>query len=350
MKLHNFDFSRKIFFHPDNIARYARGERPFPITVEIDLTNKCNHKCAFCFYSEHLSTSRATLDTALVLQRLEEMRGLGTKGISFTGGGEPTLHKDFPLILRGAKRLGFDLGCITNGSNVTEKNHDAYFESLQWIRFSMGGGDPESYRTVQGVDHFDRVLANLLSLCRAKRERGAGLNIGARVLVSTANLASLPGFAELLLEAEGLNYLQLAQDQFTKPGDTFWDDPATQAVFARVEKTLNRAGVRLLASGYVPLQSGLDIPRTCYAHFFQVAITAEGDVVFCKNGRGQEHAYIGNINANTLAEIWAGEKTRELEAKYKPTTCGLYCKNIALNLALEQSLHPAPDMSPNFIS
>ena len=183
-----------------------------------------------------------------------------------------------------------------------------------------------------------------------KCERNAGLNIGARILVNKANLGSLVGFADMLQAAEGLNYLQLAQDQFTETGDTFWDSPETRKVFQEVEDRLEKVGIRLLASGYVPLQKGLNIPRTCYAHFFQVAITAEGDVVFCKNGRGVDRVYIGNITKQSLVEIWEGERTKELEAIFKPTSCGLYCKNIALNIAMEQILYPEPDMSPNFVS
>ena len=100
MKLHNFDFSKKIFFHPENIVRYKNGERPFPITVEIDLTNKCNHKCTFCFYKEKLSTSRATLETDLVINSLKKMRELGTKGSASQGAANRPCTRIFRALFR----------------------------------------------------------------------------------------------------------------------------------------------------------------------------------------------------------------------------------------------------------
>ena len=45
MKLYNFDFSKKIFFHPEKIVEYKEGKRPFPTSLEIDLTNICNNHC-----------------------------------------------------------------------------------------------------------------------------------------------------------------------------------------------------------------------------------------------------------------------------------------------------------------
>lgn len=64
MKLENFDFSKKIFYHPEKILDYKNGKRPFPVTVEIDLTNNCNHKCSFCFYADKIGRGNMpTLDT-----------------------------------------------------------------------------------------------------------------------------------------------------------------------------------------------------------------------------------------------------------------------------------------------
>lgn len=350
MELYNFDFSKKIFYHIEKIIEYKNGKRPFPITVEVDLTNKCNHKCSFCFYSEHLKTSKATLDTKLIKERISELGRLGTKGVSFTGGGEPTLHKDFYEIIEHTKKEGIDIGCISNGSNIRKKYHSEIMQNLQWIRISMGGGDTESYKKIQGVDHFDRVVENLLNLCISKTNSGSKLNIGVRILLNESNIDSLNNIAKIIMQAKGLNYLQLAQDQYTKPGNTFWQSEKTQLGIKETTELLKNYDIKVLASGYVPLQNGLHIPRTCYAHFFQIAITAEGDVVFCKNGRGEEKVYIGNIKKSTLDEIWQGKKTKALENLLAPSNCNLYCKNIALNIAMEQTLYPNKEMTPNFIS
>ena len=89
-----------------------------------------------------------------------EAKKLGTKAISFTGGGEPTIHKDYLELIKFTNEIGFDVGTITNGSAITERNVDTIIENLQWIRISMAGGDAESYSKVQGVDQFEKIVSN----------------------------------------------------------------------------------------------------------------------------------------------------------------------------------------------
>ena len=79
------------------------------------------------------------------------MRQMGSKAITFTGGGEPMIHKNFGEILEYTKSLGYDCGLITNGSVITEKNAHFLIKNLKWIRFSISGGDKESYQAVQGL-------------------------------------------------------------------------------------------------------------------------------------------------------------------------------------------------------
>ena len=47
MKLKNFDFTQKVYLHPEHVIKLKNNQRPFPMTIEVDLTNHCNHKCSF---------------------------------------------------------------------------------------------------------------------------------------------------------------------------------------------------------------------------------------------------------------------------------------------------------------
>jgi radical SAM protein with 4Fe4S-binding SPASM domain len=348
VELHNFDFSRKIFFHPEKVHAAATGERPFPTTLEVDLTNRCNHRCSFCFYAEHIATDRSTLDGEVIRARLTEARKLGTRGVSFTGGGEPTLHPEFLDVVAHARAVGLDVGLITNGSALTERAAEALVRDLTWVRVSMGGGDAASYARVQGTEHFERVLENVARLLRIRDAAGEELNVGLRTLVTPENLDSIAGFAETAA-ALGVDYLQLAPDQEGTDGGAFWNAPATQAVFAAAEGAVAGTATRLLTTRYMMDQPGVDRPSACWAHFFMLAITAEGDVMFCKNARGAERFVLGNLNDKGLAEIWRDVPTRALEGWVKPSNCGLFCKHMAINLAMEEVVSPDPDMSPNFV-
>ena len=352
LELYNFDFSKKIFYHPGKVNEFMEGRRPFPVTLEVDLTNACNHRCSFCFYADNLnrkivdgkSIPPPKLDVETIKSTVIEASRLGVKGISFSGGGEPLAHPDFFNILKHTNDNDIDCGLITNGSLIF-KNVNALADNLQWIRVSMAGGDKESYEEVQGLDHFDRVMTNIALL----RAASSTLNIGVRILVTPKNLHSLTSFANLIKDM-GLNYLQLVPDQYTDDDGMFWNSKETQEVFSNVGKIINENKTKLLTTTFLDTQTDLNYPKKCYAHFFQTVITAEGDLVFCKNARGVQKYILGNINQQTLTEIWSSEKILEIEKDIKPSNCGLFCRCMALNNAMESIVNPPSDMSPSFVT
>ena len=63
---------------------------------------------------------------------------------------------------------------------------------------------------------------------------------------------------------------------------------------------------------------------------------ADGNVAFCKNARFDKNFIIGNINEDSIEKIWNSDKNRELENWIRPNNCGLLCKNIRVNLAMEE--------------
>ncbi len=348
MKLHNFDFSKKIFYHPEQIVKYKKKERPFPITMEIDLTNRCNHKCTFCFYAEHISVDKSTLKYEVLTQRIEELAKLGCKGISFTGGGEPTLHPKFKDILIHTNKLNIDCGLITNGS-VIHRFAEELVQNLKWIRISLAGGDKESYKKVQGVDQFERIIRNIKILSEKKVDLNSNLNIGVRVLVTPDNINCIENLANLLKDS-AINYIQFAPDMFTKDEGRFWNSEETQKIFKNTNEILSKNNILQLTAGYLKHQDNLDYVKTCYAHFFQAALTAEGNMLFCKNARDDKKFNLGNIYENTFTEIWQDKLTKELESYISPSNCGLFCKCMQLNVAMQDSLFPSDDMSPNFVT
>ena len=350
LELLNFDFTKKILYHPEKITEYKNGKRPFPITIEIDLTNRCNHRCSFCYYAEHIGVDaeKPSLDTDILKKRMKEARELGTKALSFTGGGEPMIHPNYQDFIKYAKELNFDIGTITNGSVITQRNVDTIIDNLQWIRISIAGGDKKSYEKVQGVDQFEKVVENIKLLSQRKTERNSNLNVGIRILVTPENISSLKNFANII-KTLNIDYLQFAPDQFTADKGIFWNSSETQSTFREVKEILESNKIKLLTTTYMESQENLDSPRTCYAHFFMVSITAEGFLTFCKNARGEADFYIGNINKNSLSEIWEDSKTKEIEKWVKPNNCGLFCKHMAINNTMEEIVHPHSNMSPNFV-
>ena len=164
MKLGIFDKYKTTLGQVSHVKRTLSKNKPTAINFEIDLTNGCNHRCSFCQWGSYLESNRATLKSQIVVKALPELIHFGTKAITWTGGGEPTVHKDFFKILEKSYRLGLDNGLLTNGSLLKEKYDSQLLKQLVFLRISMAGGNRKAYMKVQGRDDFDLVINNFSKL------------------------------------------------------------------------------------------------------------------------------------------------------------------------------------------
>ena len=123
----------QIFSFPDKIASFRDDIITAPIYVRIKPTNICNHACRFCVYSDgttrpkdrpdlHLQAGmhtsmneRDVMPRDKALELIEDLSNIGTKAVTFSGGGEPLLHKDIVEIMTKTLSSGLDLSIITNG-------------------------------------------------------------------------------------------------------------------------------------------------------------------------------------------------------------------------------------------
>ncbi len=90
----------------------------------IDLTNKCNLKCPFCFATSDASGYIYQPSYEQVIEMMNNLLNLKpahTPCLQFSGG-EPTLHPDFFKILKKARQIGFtQLNIATNGITLADE-------------------------------------------------------------------------------------------------------------------------------------------------------------------------------------------------------------------------------------
>ncbi len=111
--------SHKRFYH------FLKGEYIPPINIEISLTGKCNASCKECFYRYNKDTM--SIDTVSLFAFIDQLEN--TKAITWTGGGEPTLHKDFAEIV---DYVDIKQGLFTNALKAPQYD----IGKFEWIRVS----------------------------------------------------------------------------------------------------------------------------------------------------------------------------------------------------------------------
>ena len=70
----------------------------------IELTNRCNLRCQHCFDERHAATGDLSLE--IIEKVLQEGKSCGIDHLAFTGG-EPTIHRQFPEIIRRVCDAGY---------------------------------------------------------------------------------------------------------------------------------------------------------------------------------------------------------------------------------------------------
>lgn len=117
----------------ENFSKFIREQKIYPINIEISPSHTCNASCPWCFYAgTHVKKNIGMMDTDLWRTLIKDLSQLKVKAITYTGGGEPTLHPDFPEMVQLGYELGLKQGLFTNAL-LTPKYDPFLFE---WIRVS----------------------------------------------------------------------------------------------------------------------------------------------------------------------------------------------------------------------
>ena len=113
--------SDKILRHLDRVSAWLRGDNPFPVTMELDLSNRCTHACRECVSNFYQKKDAAMLPFDLASRIIHDLtdRG-GVRGLIFTGGGDPLTHPQVGECVQLARDLGMDVGFITNAGLLDE--------------------------------------------------------------------------------------------------------------------------------------------------------------------------------------------------------------------------------------
>ena len=339
MKLGIFDKYKTVLSQTEHVKKFLDSKRPTAINFEIDLTNGCNHRCSFCQWGSWIQSNRATIKSEIITKTLPQLIKYGTKAITWTGGGEPTVHKDFFKLLNLSYRLGLENGLLTNGSLLTEEFDEQLLKQLVFLRISMAGGNRKAYHKVQGRDDFDLVINNLSRIGKLKRKLKSKTTLGVAFLANRENADSIEDFVETLIDSN-CDYLQVRRDNYIKEKEKKWWADNIGKKCDELAKYTRKKGLDILSEGYVSSQKYVDYPTKCHAHFFVMAINAEGNVTFCKNTKDNPKVYIGNLYKKTFSDIWLSSKiNQKLEKDIKPKNCATFCKNMQINTAIEDLMN-----------
>ena len=179
-----------------DLFRRAEAAR-VPLAGTLELTRRCNLRCAHCYLGPQEAVRAAggrEMRTAEVTGIIDQAAAAGCLSLLITGG-DPLLRADFEAIYRHARLAGVEVAVFTNGTLVTRRIVDLFRDlPPRVVEITLYGATAATYEGITGVPgSFERCLAGV------RRLHAAGIRLGLKTMLMTANLGELEAIERLAL-------------------------------------------------------------------------------------------------------------------------------------------------------
>ncbi|MDI6732734.1 MAG: radical SAM protein [Planctomycetota bacterium] len=250
----------------------------YPRSFNIEPTSHCNLKCVMCPRQRpHKKDGYMKMD--LFRKIVDETLGYGPRSIVLYKDGEPLLHPEIIEMVRYIKQVNpaHNILISTNGLLLTEKLSQALIQNrLDQLHFSIGAVIPETYNKIRGgkLQQLEDNIRRLIEIKRVER---------AKIPYLSAQIINMP-------ETQG--EIMQFRNKWTNLG-----------VRVIVQELRHWAGG---LEDKIPVAYGSKARHPCHALWFAPSVNWDGLVSMCCFD-WDEQGIIGDMNTQTLAEIWQSE-------------------------------------------
>jgi len=275
----------------------------FPLSIDFELTNKCNFKCTFCPESfkeyEELGFSFSQLNVLEKIINEVKSSGRKLKKFRFSMMGESLLHPEFDKFLKLAVDSSFTehIEITTNGSVLSEKKIKTLLKSPpDLLRISIYGLSEDEYKlTTQKTNMFHKVQKNIKLLRKLRGENNKPLIY---IKFFSSDKKNTETFFQIYssladkIESEGMH---------SWTGSDEFEFPLTFTKSNKNDKMI------------------------CPFPFYKVVIHSNGEFTFCCVDWKRETS-VGNIKEKSISELFNGSNARNfrrniIKGKDLPKPC-----------------------------
>ena len=328
--------SNKILKHLDRIDDWLKGKNPSPITVELDMTNSCNHKCPKCV-SYNLSDNNF-ISHSFAVNIIKQLARNKIKGLIFTGGGEPLCNSYTLEMVKLAKRKGLDVGFITNGSLLNQYSAKVILENCVWIRVSLDAASPKIFKLMHGrnEEEYQKILRNIELLVETKTNLKSNCTIGVGFLTCSKSEVDMVKSA-ILCKKLGIDYLQFRPLQNHNEIILKYHNKNINKKISICLKYSDNNFKVLYSRHKYEMINYPDFGRCygkCYGQQFAAVISATGKMYICCHTRGYKKYCIGDLKKESFKEIWNSKRRQEIIKNIDFKDCTPLCRDNTFNQIL----------------
>ena len=297
----------KMLAHLDRIFGEQR-----PITADIFLNNYCNNDCPYCAYRRwELDAGARSMPFSDFVTYAKRMKELGVLGFILSGGGEPSIAKDFDKIIAWLDDNDYKWGINTNFNRY-------FYGKPEYLKVSLDAYDRDSYILNRGVDAYANVRDNIMRFAEAKDPK---TKLGIQLLAKKPEhvFRFYDGNKDLPVDYMSIRPVESTSGRYYKENDNY------QAVVDAI-KQVQTIDDRVLMN-YKWSMIGMQECK-CIAQWSQIAVNEIGEVMYCCH---KPYQIVGHImDADIL------EKKRKADTDM--VMCDIPCRLTAPNRTVSKIL------------
>jgi MoaA/NifB/PqqE/SkfB family radical SAM enzyme len=289
---------------------------PYPFKIEIEHTTLCDKKCIICehTYWNEKSENITFEDFKKIIEHFPKL-----KWVNLTGEGSGFLNRDFMKMIEYLRSKDISVNFVDEFDLVDEEKLRKLSElGVNCIWISMEGATKETYEKIRVGCSFDRVINNIKTLLRVKKELNSPFpTICFRFVVNKLNYHEMPKMVELvhslgdLGEGSKLEFVGLLK---FKEIEHLYLSEIPEEILEETLRKAKQLGVNVAFNHHS--ESRLPPPTKCAA-WTEPYLMIGGYVLPCcavlmSNKRPFLRKYaFGNLFEKPFREIWYSERYRK---------------------------------------
>lgn len=329
---------------PDVLPSHATP--PLPTFLQIEPVGQCNLACVMCPVHQRTDTPIDGTPAFMPFERYTTLlaRFPDLKELHLQGLGEPMMHPRFFDMVEFAASKGIKVGCNSNCTLVSDVRAERCVTSgLHELHVSLDGATARTYERIRHGARFDRVIANISKIQRARRRLQSSTP---EVILTTVIMRqNLHEMAELVRLAHDLSirsiFVQHLGQELSEPSlpagyasfrsfiheQSLFpiDRKKVKDVFTAARALAQELGVRLRLPRLDELPMIHGSARRCDWPWTSAYITYQGDAVPCCMIATPDRAHFGNVFKHDVHDVWhsmeAVDFRRRLDSTHAPDPC-----------------------------
>ncbi len=277
--------------------RRLQERTPFPLSVMISLTGRCNARCGHCeLILKHSADDE--LSFAEISPILEQLKEAGVLSVTFTGG-EPCLRDDLEGIVADAAAKRFYVTLKTNGTLIDEaRSRSLIHAGLGGVHISIYHDVPDMHDAFVGIDGALSAAMNAAAMFKP-----SGARVQLSLIAMDWNVDAVFRLVDLC-ENRGYAYMVESQIAPRRGGDK--TPLSHQAPRNRLESLFRDPRV-LDRKAFASISQRHSDDSVCGAGVGSCYIHHNGELWPC----GRLPYSMGNLKSDGFKEIWLTSKVRK---------------------------------------